>query len=424
MVQSMADIHNSEQQKKRVLQKLETESSYSEEELEAIRDFKLGLEEEGQGSRRVQRYLQTFNRLDTEVEFDLTDPELKEVRELIAEINNGFYKENGEEYSPWTLVEFRKGLKKFYIHHLGRESEIVEEVKWKLSVDKSNRPIPSPDELPGPSDVKEMVKSAETLRNETLIFFLWDTGARISEALNVKWKDVKFNEKGAKIKIRESKSQPREIPIFECVEHLRDWKHNSPATDPEDYLFVNTGDRGVNKKSKGEQMVYESAYSVVKKCASRIGQDYSPHDFRRGRATFLASKGWNAPTLCQYFGWSDFKTAETYIQLADKDMESAMAKLQGIETEDEEDEESDLRPAKCGNCGEINPATRDYCKGCEHLISKEKELMRESVLNEEKHNVKDEAINTLVQDFGIGEEEVEERLREKTRERMKDRGFL
>lgn len=171
-------------------------------------------------------------------------------------------------------------------------------------------------------------------------------------------------------------------------------------------------------------MKYRSALKIVKDHADSIDEDYSPHDFRRGRATHLASQGWNAPTLCEFFGWSAFSTAETYIQLANKDMEDAMAKLQGIKTEDSEEEETDLRPIECPHCETINPGTRDYCRECDQLISEEKELMRASVRNEEKHNVKNEVIQSLTEDFDIPEEAVEERIKEKTKERMKERGFF
>lgn len=414
----MADLHESKKYKANILQKLEEDSDYSEEEIQALKDFKLRLEEQGISNRRIMRYLQTFNRLDSEISFSLTDPDTRDVRKLLATINNDLVMENGEEYSPYTLAEFRKGVRKFYTIQKGKDSDLVENLDWKTRPSKSNRKVKSPDEFPGPEEVKEMVRSLESLRNQALVFLLWDTGARISEALHIKWSDVSFREQGARIKIRESKTKPREIPIYEAVQHLKNWKENSPASDSSDHVFV--GGRG---EVDDQQMQYRAAYKIVKKAADNIGEDYSPHDFRRGRATFLASKGWNAPTMCEYFGWADFSTAEVYINLASKEVEDAMAELQGLETEEEE-EESDLRPVKCPHCGELNPATRDYCKNCKKLISEEKELMRETRRDEIRQEVKSEVISSLTEEFGIPEEEIEQSIKEKTRERLEDEGWL
>jgi len=111
----------------------------------------------------------------------------------------------------------------------------------------------------------------------------------------------------------------------------------------------------------------------------------------------------NAAQLCEYFGWTDFATAKHYIRMAQKDLDNAIMQIQGIEPE-EEDEVEDLRPAKCGECGEINPATRDYCQNCDHLISKQKELIRDSVRNEVKDEVKTDLIDTFLEEYNIPEE--------------------
>jgi site-specific recombinase XerD len=418
----MADIHKTEEYLSNTVENLEKENCFSERELQLFQEWKEHMEAEGIGNKRIKRYISGFNTIGKYIEFDLLDPNKKELKRFIGKLNNNQL--NGKEYSVWTLREFKKTLRKFYQFHLEEEDpEILDFMT--LTINESDKPKASFDELPQPKDIKSMVKQAESSRDKALVFLVWDTGGRIGEILNLKWKDVNFNEKGAKIKIRHSKSMKRSVPIYESVHHLREWKQSTEKDSPEDHVFINNSKRGNNEKYFGNQLGYNSARKVFKNLCSNVERDFkdNPHAFRKGRATYLASQGWNSAQLCEFFGWNDFSTAKTYIRMAKKDLDSAMKQTMGIE-KNEDEETEDLRPAKCGNCGSVNPATRDYCSECEHLISKEKELLRESVANEVKHEVKNDVIKTMLQEHGITEETVEENIREETRERLEEKGFL
>lgn len=417
----MTDIHNTQAKLQSSINSLEQNSDFSQKEIEAVKDFKTHLEAEVIGNAKIQKYISSLNTLSHQIS-DLLDPDKKEMKVLVGKINNDNI--NEREYSPHTIKEFKVTLNKFYQYHNGEEQpELLDFMSAKLK--ESEKPLTSPSELLQAEDIKNMIQSLQKPRDKALVFLAWDTGGRIGELLNVKWKDVTFLEKGAKIRFRESKSKKREIPIYESVEHLREWKRETAFDSAEDYVFINNSKRGINAEHYGNQMGYRSRRKVFENASEFVDSSLktNPHAFRKARATYLASKGWNAAQLCEYFGWSSFSTAKAYIRMADKDLDSAMKKTMGIEDAEEENK-IDLRPAKCGNCGQINPATRDYCKECEHLISKEKELMRESIKNKEKDKVKTEVIKSLTKDFDLSEKKVEEKIQEKTRERMEKRGFL
>lgn len=416
----MSDIHNTQRRLKSAVKSLEN-SNFSEKEVQALKDFKLQLESEGLGGGKIQKYLTNFSTLSENIDFDLLDPDKKDLKRLVVKINNN--RLNDHEYSVWSIKEFKVTLNRFYKWHLGEDTEILDFMTTQVS--ESEKPMTSPEELPQPSDIKKMVKTREKIRNKALLFLTWDTGARIGEILNIKWKDITFTERGAKIRIRESKSKPREIPIFESVEHLRAWKEKTEFDDHDEYVFTRTGTRGVNAESYGDQLSYRGAKKVFDNALEDVEGDFkgNPHAYRKARATYLASQGMNAAQLCEYFGWTDFATAKHYIRMAQKDLDNAIKKIQGIETS-EEDKTEDLRPAKCGNCGEINPATRDYCRECSQLISKHQKLVEEKVKNDVKDDVKTELLDALMEEHEIPEEKVKQKIQDKVKNRMTQKGFL
>ncbi|MFB6241787.1 MAG: hypothetical protein ABEJ36_03225 [Candidatus Nanosalina sp.] len=120
----MPDIYNSTEQKKKILEKLQEKSMYTEEEIEAIQDFKLSLEEEGQDARRIQRYLQTFNQLDKLIDFDITDPEIKQVRQLLHTYieTKGIDYEKKRNLLKWLEMDYNRNSDKIYYKYPKRRN--------------------------------------------------------------------------------------------------------------------------------------------------------------------------------------------------------------------------------------------------------------------------------------------------------------
>jgi len=115
------------------------------------------------------------------------------------------------------------------------------------------------------------------------VFLTWDTGARIGEVLNVQWKDITFTEKGAKIRIRESKSKPREIPIFESVEHLRRWKRRLSLRTVKTTFSPRQVKRGINAETYGDRLNYRGAKKVFDNALDEVEGDFKGNPHATGR---------------------------------------------------------------------------------------------------------------------------------------------
>ncbi|MDY6770217.1 MAG: tyrosine-type recombinase/integrase, partial [Candidatus Nanohaloarchaea archaeon] len=286
-----------------------------------------------------------------------------------------------------------------------------------------------PAELPTPEDVRRMLKAARNTRDRALLFTLWDTGGRIGEVLNLEWRDVHFDQDLTEVRFRESKTGERIVPVRECVPALKEWREKHPkADDTNAYVFVAKNTSTAEGEAYEKQLSYRKALDVVKYVDDKggVGKDLSPHDFRKGRATWLASQGMNAAQLMEYFGWNQMETAETYVRLAKKDLENAVREIQGMETDENGAEPvvEDLKPVRCGTCETINAADHDFCTDCGNPLAQRAGLLQTSKKREIRENVKTDMLMEFLQEMGIPEDEARERFDQMTDTRMEKQGLM
>lgn len=310
----MTDIHHYSQKLDYYRKKIK-DSSLSEEELAKVNEFVNHKLSEGTSKGRVMRYLQSLKILLPHIDFNLTNPSEENIKELLAKINSNSVKD--KELSVWTLCEYRKFLKNFYSF-----------IKPDMNLDfikthpkKSKQPKIDPDELPGPEEVNKLLRNANNKRNKCLIAVCWDSGGRIGEILNLKWKDIRFTEEFTQVNFRKSKTGQRKIPVLESTPHIKEWKEKHPDPDRKNFVFT--------ALDYPKQVDYDAVRIAKDRLAKRssVQCKVNFHAFRKGRATYLAKQGFNAPQLCSYFGWDSFETARHYIRLADDDLENRMREL-------------------------------------------------------------------------------------------------
>lgn len=408
----MTDIHSRKKKLEKNIEKLEN-SSLSKKDIEKLKELKDHMMAQGISVDRTSRIISSFNTLSKYVD-NFSDMKEKELKNLVGRINQNNL---DKDYSVWTLAEFKKAIKRFYRFSKNKEFDWL-----TCHVKKKDIPQTDPDELPDSEIVLKLIKACKNSRDKALIFSLWETGARISELLSIKWKHLKFNPELSFMKITESKTQQRKIPILECVENLKEWQENHPHGDnPNAFVFCKLS--GTGKKPLAYGSVNTMLRNVRKRAEIPQHIKTNPHAFRKGRATDLASQGMNQAALCEYFGWvQSSDTAATYIRMAKKDLEKSMKQIYGIEKSDEE-KDYNLQPIKCPYCETINSAARETCKNCDEVISKTKKLFREVKKDEIMSETKDELISKILESKGeLSEEQfieiADKRLEEKIEERM------
>jgi integrase len=159
---------------------------------------------------------------------------------------------------------------------------------------------------------------------QALLWVLWDSGFRISEALSLRVGSVTLDgQDGAHLELPRGaphlKTGPRTIYVSESVPALRVWlEHHPVRDDPTAPLFPSN---------------HEPAAALEPTTVNKILADYSKgakleriitcHLFRHTRATRAAKAGWNEPKLNAYFGWAPgSRESATYVHLAAVDVEA------------------------------------------------------------------------------------------------------
>lgn len=191
-----------------------------------------------------------------------------------------------EQYSEFT-IQMRKALIKAFFIWAGKD-KLVQNIEIKLPKKK----LRSGDILT-PDDVNKLIDTAEDNQTKALIALLFDSGARISEALRVKVRDLKENDRGLIIPIPATKTG-EEDRICLCVlsgQYIRN------------HILYPT--------RKADDLIFDfspvTAWLEVKKLGKKAGinKPISPQKFRHAQATYMVRKGYQESIIRKKLGWTD-----------------------------------------------------------------------------------------------------------------------
>ena len=123
-------------------------------------------------------------------------------------------------------------LKVFY-KMLSRRNKRLKELYHEISIYRRKTTLP---EVLSREEVFKLINNAINFELKVLIALLYETGARISEILGLRVKDIVFNDVGAKVIIRRSKSEPRTVPVIMFAKLLANYIESRNLHN-EDLLF-------------------------------------------------------------------------------------------------------------------------------------------------------------------------------------------
>ena len=148
-------------------------------------------------------------------------------------------------------------------------------------------------------------------RDRAILEVLYGCGLRVSEAVNLKIRDVYPGE--GFLRVIGKGDKQRLVPMGEmAVEaleaHLADRAVVPASRDDEDYVFLNCN---------GKPLSRVSMFNIVKKQAmvAGINKEISPHTFRHSFATHLVEGGADLRVVQEMLGHSSILTTEIYTHL-------------------------------------------------------------------------------------------------------------
>lgn len=328
----------------------------------------------GNSKARQQKYLSILSQVCTWIDYDFKQANKKDIEKLCNKINNS-------NRAEWTKHDYLLSIKLFY-RFLSESEEYPLEVKW-IRPKKPKRNHKLPRDLLTMEEIKELANNAENLRDRCFVLLLYESGARISELLNLQIRDCEFDKYGARITLPDyEKTGARKIRIIASAPAISNWLLGHPKKqDKKAPLFC-----GIGVKNHGKPLHYRTLYDVLKTVGKKSGltKPMNPHHFRHSRATELA-KHLTEAQLCNYMGWAPgSQEAYTYVHLSGRDMDKAILELHGYRDEEEEKRER-FTPINCPRCHTKNDPGARFCSQCSLLLDEK------SVADFEKD--KDEAAN-------------------------------
>ncbi len=193
-------------------------------------------------------------------------------------------------------------------------------------------------------------KSSE-MRNQFIMILMYDTAARCQEILDIRIKDICFNEKAPYIYLTGKGNKIRSVPIMDkTYKHLMNYLkkfHNNYKLTPDEYLFYITTYGKRHQISKDTVESFMKRYGkLAKRTCSDIPDNVHPHQLRHTRAIHLYRSGMPLSVLSEFLGHSSEETTRVYAyadtEMKRKAIEKATADI-GIPEEtpvwDENDEE-------------------------------------------------------------------------------------
>jgi len=280
-----------------------------EENRKLVRSFERELRLGNYSWDTVQRYLVSMRILSEQVGYSWGKASREQLKELVIDINESRIVDY--DMSAETRKKFKTSLKSFYRLVLDDADRLG---FMTIQVKQSERKELDVDELPGQAEVDRMIDASFNSRDRALIHTLWDSGARISEVMSLKWCDIDMEQDMAKATV-DGKTGQRTVPLFQAIDAIRVWHRDHPCPDPDEPVF--------SKKHSPGRISYTAARNGIDRAASRadIQCKTNPHAFRKGRACHLAQKNEvNAFKLKKFMGWNSLETARRYIRIADANL--------------------------------------------------------------------------------------------------------
>jgi site-specific recombinase XerD len=221
-------------------------------------------------------------------------------------------------------------LRSFFSFVAGREPTAIAQCTEILRIPTKKAPIHAPSYLE-PEEVKAILaqpdrSTMEGQRDHALLSFLYNTGARVQEALDVCPKAIRF-ESAASVRLYGKGRKERLCPLWpETVSLLRSLLRRQPRADDEP-IFANRygaplGASGVRFK------LAEYAKAAAKTAPSLASKRVTPHSFRHATAVHLVAAGVDITVIRSWLGHVSLDTTNHYAQANLETKRKALERLE------------------------------------------------------------------------------------------------
>lgn len=199
--------------------------------------------------------------------------------------------------SPASVNLAISALKFYYVEVL--EKDIFKRIKHP-KLEKKLPVVLTKDEI------KRMIDLTKNKKHRLLLELLYSTGLRVSEAVNIRLKDIQVDEKKAFVKYGKGKKERFVKLSNKFIQHFKSYVKKRKTTSI--YLF----------KSRKGSITTRQAQRIVKNAALRanIAKKVFCHALRSTFATHLLDSGVDVRIIQELLGHSRLSTTERYTKVS------------------------------------------------------------------------------------------------------------
>lgn len=243
---------------------------------------------------------------------ELLDFTKKEPDQMTKDDVKLFMSEKLTDKAATSIILFLAALKYSYSNIL--EKDITQSIKRP----KREKKLP---EVLTKDEIKRLLNFAEIQKSKLMISLLYACGMRVSELINLKVADLKFDEKIGYIRAAKGKKDR----IFNIPNFLfNDLKERAEKQKQlkQDYLF--TGPSG--------KLTSRNLQKIVSKTARKAGinKDVHCHTLRHSFATHLLEDGTDIRHIQTLLGHSSIATTEIYTHVSSETIKSIKSPIDNL----------------------------------------------------------------------------------------------
>jgi len=274
--------------------------------IDSYKDFLIY--EKGLSENTVSAYLSDINKVSGQKEYFDIENFLPDTYLMSS---------NNKNYSGSTKKRIQSSINQF-LKYLIDENYIA-------NIEINNVSIMSEKKLPhvlSPNEIDKLIDFYNhdlfiSSRNKTIIDFMYSTGCRVSELINVEESDIDIEE--AFVRLEGKGSKQRIVPLGSKV-----------LINLESYLPLRNKDR----KSKNNKLFISKSYKnldrtavfrIIKSTGVKAGihKELYPHILRHSAATHMLEGGCDLRTVQEFLGHSSVSTTQIYTKVTKAFLEEA-----------------------------------------------------------------------------------------------------
>lgn len=235
---------------------------------------------------------------------------IENLEEVTIEQTKNFLASLIDKYSNKSRALAVSSLRFFFKRVVDRPDIFV-----KLETPKKEKKLPI---VLSTQEITNLIDSAEFVKTQLIVKFLYSSGLRVSELVNLKPGDLDLEENIGWVR----KGKGSKDRIFKIAESLSKQIKRYLNKNPENkYLF-----------SKNKPLTTRNIQILIKKLAkkAKIHKKVTPHTLRHSFATHLLDGGVNLLVIQQLLGHENLETTRIYIHISQEQIKSVKSPLDNL----------------------------------------------------------------------------------------------